>query len=353
MKKVFASVLPAALSLVVCFSVFGARAGEATQNQVFKEPVSAVAVKYNSSAAESAAEKVAEKETETATGENTEKTAELQEVQVDNIKAPIENTAKQTTGQSNNEVVTFFDFITNFMKAFFNGMKNISSDIVDLGGEFPEFISTYDDADGNPQIIRIGMYFDEQNQLIIGKGGKGAFGFGFDVDLKQKMMYATEDIWVRSLGYSKLYDAIAPALGVNFKTERVKFEYDGLDWMIQIWKGKYFSILSGAEMGIYNKPQSREIEFYDCGSDEDMMVMSMRLSKKDTVLVERSPELHWWMTGFALSSILNRPEDLTLEGSIQFKDEGMKQAFLVAFDKVCEKEDISYKVDGMLVSYTW
>ena len=360
MKIVFTRVFPAVLSAAVCFSVFNARAGENVPGQQAAQTVAAIAVKYASPAAEMPAEQTVAAKIKQTTAESTQ-TQKVHAAAAETVgtapsaaQAESAVTAVQTAYLSDDEeVVTLFDFIGKFTEAFFKGMRNLSSGVFDLGGKFPEFANIYRDSSGKTQYIKIGMYYDKVNKLIIGKANQGAFGIGFDVDLKQKMMYATRNIWARSVGYSPLYDAVAPALGIDFKTERIKFDYDGLDWMVQIWKGKYFTALSGAEMGIYNKPKDRVIEFYDCIGNDDMLEMSMQLLKGDQVIFKREAQKHWWMNGFALSNITNKPSDLTLKGNILFKDGKMMRSFLSSFDKVCKKEGISYTVKGRLVSYIW
>ncbi|MEI6578886.1 MAG: DUF4474 domain-containing protein [Eubacteriales bacterium] len=265
----------------------------------------------------------------------------------------VQDVAKAITDDTHEKVVTVYSFINEFLDAYLKGMSKLTAKIVDLGGKFPEFVNEYVDNTGAKKMIEIGMYFDVVNKRIIGKGQEGAFGIGFDVDLKQKMMYASINSWTRKLGFCRLYDTLAPALGVKYKTERVKFEYAGLDWMIQIWKGSYFTLMGGAEIGIYNKPKTRIAEFYDCIGDKDMLDMSMKLSKGNKVLFVREPQKHWWMNGFALSFGSNMPDLLTLNGSILFKDEGMLKAFLTAFDKVCANEGITYTLQGKCVSFDW
>lgn len=320
MKTIFTRVMSVALVFAISFSLLGASAAEPSQKYQDAGSISTVAAETITSAVINLAE---------------------------------EMTVAQTPAYTRNNVVTVFSFINEFLKAYFNGMNKITAKIIDLGGEFPEFVNEYVDNTGAKQIIEIGMYFDDVNKRIIGKGDQGAFGIGFDVDLKQKMMYASINSWTRKLGFCRLYDTLAPALGVKYKTERVKFEYAGLDWMIQIWKGSYFTFMGGAEIGIYNKPMDRAFEFYDCIGDKDMLDMSIKLSKGNKVLYERAPEKHWWMNGFALSLGSNMPDVLTLNGSILFKEEGMQKAFLNAFDKVCADAGLTYKIDGKLVSFVW
>jgi hypothetical protein len=197
------------------------------------------------------------------------------------------------------------------------------------------------------------MYYDQANHLVNGRDQQGAVAFGFDVDLKKEMMYSSYNGFERNMGFCRLYDIIAPAAGLFYKTHRIEFEYGGRDWMVQIWKGLYFVVGSGAEIGIYNKPQSRTLAFYDCVEDDDMLEMSLRLEKDGQLLFERAPQKHWWMNGVVLSDGLYPPEALTLEGGIRFEDEGMKAAFLVPFEQLCEQEGIEYNIDNGLVNFVW
>lgn len=249
--------------------------------------------------------------------------------------------------------VTLLEFGSEFLVAYLTGLNNLTSRLVDTGGDFPEFIFEYDDNAGAHHIIYMGMYFDEANQLIVGRDQQGAFAIGFDVDIRQKMMYSALNGWNRNVGFNRLYDFFAPAAGVFYDTHRIKFEYGGQDWMVQIWKGLYFFVGSGAEIGIYNKPQSRTLEHYDCAGDADMLEMSMRVMRGDDILLERAPQKHWWMNGFVLSNGVYPPSALTLEGGIRFEDEGMKAAFLVPFETLCAQEGITFTVDGGLVSFIW
>ena len=76
----------------------------------------------------------------------------------------------------------------------------------------------------------------------------------------------------RSLGYCELYDNMAPYAAMDFDTVRIKFRYDNLDWMVQMWKGQYGPSI-GCEIGVYHKPTTRMVEFYDCATDENSLVM--------------------------------------------------------------------------------
>lgn len=251
------------------------------------------------------------------------------------------------------EVVTLFGFAKDLACAYLKGMSEVAVILVETGAELPEFFVTYTDSNGEYREMPMGMYFDEERQLLIGKNDQGTFATGIDVDLSQRMAYATHNGWERRYGFNSVYDFFAPAALIYFQTHHVLFEYGGMDWKIQIWKGNYFLAGAGGEVGIYNKPPSRPVEHYDCVGDEDMLVMSMRMFKGEQLLFERAPERHWWMTGFALSDGIYFAKDLTMESTILFEEQGMLDAFLAAFDPICAAEGITYTVDGLLVSFVW
>lgn len=259
----------------------------------------------------------------------------------------------KAAGIYDKEPVTLLTFGSEFLAAYLRGLNNLTSRLVDTGGDLPEYVFEYEDKAGKPHSIYMGIYYDEANELLIGRDQQGAFAFGFDFDLQKEMMYASYNGVERKLGFCRLYDMLAPAAGIFYQTHRVEFEYGGQDRMIQLWKGIYFLAGTGAEIGIYNKPTSRKVAFYDCAGDDDMLEMSIRLSRKGKVLFEREAQKHWWMNGVVLSDGLYPPAALTLEGSIRFEDEAMKAAFLLPFEELCEREGIAYSIDGGLVKFIW
>ncbi|MDR1465926.1 MAG: DUF4474 domain-containing protein [Oscillospiraceae bacterium] len=209
---------------------------------------------------------------------------------------------------------------------------------------------TYEDGRGDQ--LRSGIYIDTKQQMIYGKGGSGMMGLGYDFDAKNQVLFTQRDVWMRSLGFCAAYDFIGNATGLlQFDTVRLKFPYDGRDWMIQIWKGRY-TFASGGEVGVYNKPKSRLIEFYDSAEDADMLPMSLRVTVRETgqLLVDRPAEPHWWITGFRMIDRYYRPDELTLETSVTLRDQAMLDAFCQALDN---QTQAAYRVSGLTVSIVW
>jgi len=156
----------------------------------------------------------------------------------------------------------------------------------------------------------------------------------------------TDDSWQRSLGYMKLYDnLVAKTDAANLTTVRLKFPYAGKDWMLQLWKGRYF-VTTGAEIGLYNKPPSRLFEFYDAASDAERVGMSFKLTAhdngEDITLINLPVRTHWWLTCFAVRKQIYTPDKLTLETEIVPIDTAMKDALLGALDREMANNVLTY-----------
>ncbi len=184
-------------------------------------------------------------------------------------------------------------------------------------------------------------------------GTDGIVGIGFNFNLSEMLVYATIDCWMRDFGFCYLYDLLANSMPVFFHyvTRRFKFEYNNLEYMIQIWKGNY-TIANGGEVGVYCRDKDKFGSYYDCANDEQMLEMSMQILHGDNILVDKGPELHWWMNGFHLGTRMYIPESLTMKFSIVMTDEEMLKAFCEAIDNHY-MNDVTYTVDGLTVNAVW
>ena len=208
--------------------------------------------------------------------------------------------------------------------------------------------------DGAKEQIRTGMLVNTQTGELYNHDGKGILGLGFNFNFEDMVIYTVVDAWTRDFGFAVIYDVIANAVGIyDYETRRYHFDYDGLEWMIQVWKGTYFYVTNGAEVGIYNRVPGEEMgTFYNCATDEQMMEMSMKLSHNGKELFSMEPQKHWWLTGFHLSGTVYDPASLMLEYSIVFPNVTMLKAFTDAIDKE-EHHDTTYTVKGTTVSIIW
>jgi len=181
----------------------------------------------------------------------------------------------------------------------------------------------------------------------------GIAGLGYNIHFKSEYgpyTTTTDDSWQRSLGYFKLYDDLVQKTdAAKLTTVRLKFPYAGKDWMLQLWKGRYF-VTTGAEIGLYNKPPSRLFEFYDAASDTERVGMSFKLTAhdkgEDITLIDLPARTHWWLTCFAVRKQIYTPDKLTLETEIIPIDDAMKAALKGALDREMANNVLTYTESG-------
>lgn len=207
--------------------------------------------------------------------------------------------------------------------------------------------------DGGYEIFFPGLIINTVTGECSNVDDNGMFGIGFNMNLSEMLVYATVNCWMRNFGFCYLYDVIASSMPVffNYNTRRLKFEYNGLEYMIQIWKGNY-TVSNGGEVGIYCRDKSKFGSYYDSANDDQMLEMSMQILHGDKVLVNKPLQRHWWLNGFNLGTRLYLPESLTMKFSIVMTDEDMLNAFCKAIDNHY-RHDITYTVDGLMVNVIW
>ena len=145
--------------------------------------------------------------------------------------------------------------------------------------------------------------------------------------------------WQKALGFSKFYDLVAPYAMLETDYLRVKFPYDGKDWMIQFWKGQYGFVFYGSEIGIYTKRHTglddNTFTIYKCADSGDWMNMEMTLYHDTTGFgtyerqFTRPYDSYWWCTGFKPGHLrVEEPAtELRMEARITLKSDEMARLF--------------------------
>lgn len=174
--------------------------------------------------------------------------------------------------------------------------------------------------------------------------------FGYSFDYEQGIFTTTMHPWQREMGYCRLYDDSAFSMSMVIDCEPVEFEYAGMLYMIEFWKGQY-GMTSGGEVGLYKaeKPEhyrKGDFVFYQSVPDAELLVMSMTLYKNGKRLMHKKAK-HWWLTAFELGEF-SSPRELTAEVGIEFTGYGMRNAFL---DELCRMGYHKHEVwvSGLLV----
>lgn len=191
---------------------------------------------------------------------------------------------------------------------------------------------------------------------VIKKASVFSDGFlGYKYDPDGNVYFTNSDPWQRNFGFNELYDIGASFIVFYYDTFRCKFNYANKDWMIQFWKGQYGFVFIGAEIGVYNKPESRKVEHYDCASDEDALKMSMTCYRKGKEIFSRKYMTYWWCTGFVpgkLDKFSDRSE-LSVKARITLKDYKMLISFCGALKENGFELGKNYTTSGLDVFITW
>lgn len=154
--------------------------------------------------------------------------------------------------------------------------------------------------------------------------------FGYYYHCCPDIFSSTVNAWQKSLGYTYLYDYMAPRFQMVFDSLPVYFDYRGKTWLIQFWKGQY-GINSGAEIGIYRAdgiiaPEDYRTTLFTAIDEQEMLPLSFRLFYSDNSCIEMSQN-HWWLTAFDVGRFSN-PTELVTDNSIIFPDVDMLHAFV-------------------------
>jgi hypothetical protein len=198
--------------------------------------------------------------------------------------------------------------------------------------------------------IYTGIDVDPRTGNLV-QGEQGLASTGFQVNINDAWIYSARNPALqKKLGYMQAYDdyLLKTTDLVNIDTVRLKFDYAGRDWMLQLWKGRYF-FSTGGEVGLYHKEYKSNIldgtkfDLYDCPTDEENIPMSFKITANthtaaaddDIVLVDRPVTNHWWMTAFVLRAYLYTGDKITLETEVTAKDRAMYDGLKGALDAQC------------------
>ncbi len=182
--------------------------------------------------------------------------------------------------------------------------------------------------------------------------------------------------WQSNFGFARVYDYVAPYVGMEYDYIRVFFTYDEEDFMVQLWKGQY-GVLYGGEIGIYNRDEdgqdSSPFTFYAAASKKYWPTMDMAVyhqeKEGDTpdeyeLLFKRPVDKYWWCTGFVMGTLrqYEPADELRIEATISFRDAQMASLFArgikdCGFTQAASKQgmgiDCYYYGGGTDVSVSW
>jgi len=215
-----------------------------------------------------------------------------------------------------------------------------------------QLVGFYTSRKGETRWTNIGAMYNAKTGLIHSPGGDGLLGLGYEYEAgKQLVRTNAIDSWHRRMGYSVFYNALSFTVGSYIDTLRFPFEYNGKDYMVQIWRGIYSWFSNGGEIGLYEKSTGRPV-FWDCSDTE--LDINMQIYRGGNLLFDYGTQHTWWVGGFRVDSPANMamPRTLGMTGSIAFEDPAMLAAFLASFEKN-KNSGITGKADGMVFQFEW
>ncbi len=243
-------------------------------------------------------------------------------------------------------------FATSLIRAYLKTIDSIEMYAVPVEGKpsWSELFIAVHYEYGEPDRFSTNIVYDAETQTLNSKYNTGVLDLGFVLDTDSYVISTAVNSWQRNFGFTVLYDVFVYLTDFfDYVTVRVHFTYDNREWMVQLWKGKYF-IAPGGEIGIYTREIGSPGTFYNCAADEDMMTMSMKLYHKDNLIFELGPKQHWWLTGFKLAPKAYVPASLTLHGTIDFPTAEMANLFVENANKTGE---IQATANGTHTSFVW
>jgi hypothetical protein len=100
-------------------------------------------------------------------------------------------------------------------------------------------------------------------------------------------------------------------------------------WRIEGWKGNYWNMGVGAEIGIYQNAESPDAHYYSAEDNQRRPIMfdlyeSKPISKRVFYL---GPTRHWWLAGFKPGIGFMDKNETCLDGYIDFENKGFAAKF--------------------------
>lgn len=187
-----------------------------------------------------------------------------------------------------------------------------------------------------------------------------------------------KDNWQKDTGYNEAYDKWAPVAAMYIDQVRIRFQYGGKNWMIQLWKGQYGYLMIGAEIGVYTCDLDEytggtgDINHFNVADKEDWLYMQLDCyyrKNSDTngsykKIFTRPYDKYWWATGFVkgqLEKYTAPRTELKTKNRVTFKSEEMANLFVQGLKvggfrraaSASQLVDDSYYMEGKDVWVLW
>lgn len=188
----------------------------------------------------------------------------------------------------------------------------------------------------------------------------GAYILNFIYDSEHMAYHSQPDTWQREFGYNKFYDDVF-RIGSYMDYGRVTFSYKDDEYALWLWKGDYWNLQSGAEVGLYtyDTVYSGIEQFNAVDFEVPMSLFLYNYYSKDkieNVFSWRPEKKQWWITGFNPKFKEPNPEEMVSIGTIDLSDDrSLYNAFsnnIKNFDRIGEN-NIVFDDENYMVWIIW
>lgn len=177
--------------------------------------------------------------------------------------------------------------------------------------------------------------------IVDGNAEFGAYVLRFAYDNQRMAYHSQPDTWQRNFGYNDFYDEIF-RIGSHMNNGRLKAKNDDNDYILWMWKGDYWNLQSGAEIGLYEyKGEYLETEQYDAIDYEVPMELYLYnyydKGNIENVFSWKPIVNQWWITGFNVKYTEPDPKKMVTIGKVDLSEH---KDLYYSFSKSDEYKDI-------------
>ncbi len=150
----------------------------------------------------------------------------------------------------------------------------------------------------------------------------GAFLLNFIFDEYEEAYHSQPDTWQRNFGYNVFYDEVF-RIATFMDALPYDFMCNGEEYVLWLWKGDYWNLQTGAEIGLYvYQSEIFDTPHYDAIDFELPMTLSLynynSASNIQHVFSWMPDVKQWWITGFNPRYKYPDPDIMTTIGSVNF-----------------------------------
>ena len=129
----------------------------------------------------------------------------------------------------------------------------------------------------------------------------GAYILNFSYDDKKSAYHSFPVTWQKKYGYNHSFDTVF-RIASNMDKEDVRFTYNNYDYKLWLWKGDYWNLGTGSEIGLYKRSKDSAAHYDAVDFEVPMQISTYKYSKGNVYgsYFNWDPvnDKQWWITAF-------------------------------------------------------